>query len=100
MKKKGIFALAVLFYLFVGLSGFFRFPAAFGYSRTTTVYYDPGEARERTEAIRCRGLPVIVSYCTGTIEAPRDEAPPTPGDAGPMTVSSGARPRIRSTRGR
>lgn len=79
MKKKGVIALAVLFYLFVGLSGLFRFPAAFGYSRWITTYYDPGEARERTEVIRCRGLPVIVSYCSGTIEAPRDEDPPTPG---------------------
>lgn len=78
MRKKGIIALAVLFYLFVGLSGLFRFPAAFAYSRTTTTYYDPAEARERTEEIRCRGLPVIVSHCTGTIEAPRDEAPSTP----------------------
>lgn len=77
MKKKGVIALGVLFYLFVGLSGFFRFPAVFSYSRTKTTYYDPAEARERTEEIRCRGLPVIVSYCTGTIEAPRDEAPPT-----------------------
>lgn len=74
MKKKGVIALAVLLYLFVGLSGLFRFPAALGHSRTITTYYDPGEARERTEAIRCRGLPIIVSYCTGTIEAPRDEA--------------------------
>ena len=78
MKKRGIIALAVLFYLFVGLSGFFRFPAAFGSSRTITTYYDPAETRERTEKIRCRGLPIIVSYCTGTIDAPRDEAPPTP----------------------
>jgi len=82
MKKKGVIALAVLFYLFVGLSGFFRFPAAFGYSRTITTYYDPGEARERTEVIRCRGLPVVVSYCSATIEVPRDEAPPTPGTSG------------------
>ena len=82
MKKKGIITLAVLFYLFVGLSGFFHFPAAFGYSRTITTYYEPGEVRERTEEIRCRGLPVIVSYCSGTVEAPRDEAQPTPGTPG------------------
>lgn len=82
MKKKGVIALAVLFYLFVGLSGFFRFPAAFAYSQTTTTYYDPGEARGPTEVIRCRGLPVIVSYCSGTIEAPRDEVPPTPRTSG------------------
>ena len=83
MKKKGMIAFAVVVYLFVGLSGLFRFPAAFGFIRTTTTYYDPAEARERTEAIRCRGLPVIVSYCTGTIEAPRDQAPPTPRTPGP-----------------
>ena len=82
MNKKRLITLAVLFYLFVGLSGFFRFPAAFGYSRTITTYYDPGEARERTEVIRCRGLPAIVSYCSGTIEAPRDEVPPTPRTSG------------------
>ncbi len=82
MNKKRIITLAVLFYLFVGLSGLFRFPAAFGYSRTITTYYDPGEARERTEVIRCRGLPVIVSYCSGTIEAPRDEVPPAPRTSG------------------
>ncbi len=76
MKMKGMIALGVLFYLFVGLSGLFHFPAAFGYSRTKTVYLDTVEARERTEDIRCRGLPGIVSYCAGTIEAPRDEAPP------------------------
>lgn len=78
MKKKAMIALAVLIYLFVGLSGLFRFPAAFGFSTTITTYYDPAETRERTEEIRCRGLPGVVSYCTGTIEAPRDEAPPPP----------------------
>ncbi len=82
MKMKGIIGLAVLFYLFVGLSGLFRFPAAFGYSRTMTTYYDPDEGRERTEAIRCRGFPVVFRYCTGIIEAPRDEVPSPPGTPG------------------
>ena len=77
MKRKAVIACALAIYLFVGLSGWFRFPAAFEFSRTTTIYYDPAEDRERTEVIRCRGLPVVVSHCTGTIEAPRDEAPPT-----------------------
>ena len=77
MKKKAMIACALALYLFVGVSGLFRFPAAFVYSRTVTTYHDPAEARERTETIRCRGLPVVFSYCTGTIEAPRDEAPPT-----------------------
>ena len=77
MKKKGIIALAVLFYLFVGLSGWFRFPAAFQFSTTVTTYHDPAELPARTEVTRCRGLPGVLSYCTGAIEAPRDEAPPT-----------------------
>lgn len=74
MKKKGIIACAAALYLFVGLSGLFRFPAAFGYSRTMTMYYDPAEGREPTEAIRCRGLPGLFSYCEGTVEAPRPPA--------------------------
>lgn len=77
MKTKAIIAIAVMLYLFFGLSGLFRFPAAFGFSRTITTYYDATESRERTESIRCRGLPFILSYCTGTIEAPREEAPAT-----------------------
>lgn len=79
MKKKTMIACAVALYLFVGLSGLFGFPAAFEYSLTITTYYDPDEARERTEAIRCRGLPGVFRYCTGTIEAPRDEVPLPPG---------------------
>lgn len=74
MKKKAIIACAAALYLFVGLSGWFRFPAAFGSSRTMTTYYDPAEAREPTEAIRCRGLPGLFSYCEGTAEAPRPPA--------------------------
>ncbi|MCY4646973.1 MAG: hypothetical protein OXE73_08870 [Gammaproteobacteria bacterium] len=82
MNKKTMIACAVALYLFVGLSGFFRFPAAYRYSRTITTYYDPDEGRERTEAIRCRGFPVVFSYCTGTIEAPSDEVPSPPGTPG------------------
>ena len=74
MNKKAMIACAVALYLFVGLSGFFNFPAAFGYSRTITTYYDPAEDRGPTEAIRCRGLPWLFSYCEGAAEAPR---PPT-----------------------
>lgn len=83
MKKKGMIAGAVFLYLLVGLSGWFRFPAVLGYSRTVAIYHDPGEARVRTEVIRCRGLPLVVSYCTGTIETPRDDAQPTPRTPGP-----------------
>ena len=75
MKKNRLIALAVLLYLFVGLSGLFRFPAAFGFSRTTTTYHD--ELRERTERIRCRGLPGLIGYCEGTVEAPAEDASPT-----------------------
>lgn len=74
MKKKTIIASAAALYLFVGLSGLFHFPAAFGFSRTITTYYDSAEAREPTEAIRCRGLPGLFSYCEGTAEAPRPPA--------------------------
>lgn len=73
--KKRMIALAVLFYLFVGLSGWFRFPAAFGFSRTITTYHD--ELREATERVRCRGLPGLISYCEGTVEAPAADASPT-----------------------
>lgn len=74
MKKKAIIACAAALYLIVGLSGLFRFPAAFGYSRTMTTYFDPADGREPTETIRCRGLPGLFSYCEGRAEAPR---PPT-----------------------
>ena len=82
MKNKAAIACALALYLFVGLSGLFRFPAPFKYWRTTTTYYDASEGRERTENIRCRGLPVVFSYCTGTIEAPREDAPSTRRGAG------------------
>lgn len=74
MNKKAVIVALAVAYLLVGLSGFFRFPAAFGYSTTITTFYEPAEPRERTETIRCRGLPFLFSYCQGTIEAPR---PPT-----------------------
>ena len=74
MRKRTIIGCAVALYLLVGLSGLFHFPAAFGFSQTITTYYDPAEAREPTETIRCRGLPGLFSYCEGTAEAPRPPA--------------------------
>ncbi len=71
MKKRTMIACAIALYLFVGLSGLFRFPAAFGYIRTVETYHDSAELRVRTEMIRCRGLPILFSYCEGTVEVPR-----------------------------
>lgn len=74
MRKRAIIGCAVALYLFVGLSGLFRFPAAFASWSTITTYHDPAELSERTETIRCRGLPGLFSHCEGTADAPR---PPT-----------------------
>ena len=74
MRKRTIIGCAVELYLLVGLSGLFHFPAAFGFSQTITTYCDPAEAREPTEALRCRGLPGLFSYCEGTVEVPRPPA--------------------------
>lgn len=74
MKKKMMIACAVALYLFVGLSGLFRFPAVFVYSTTITTYHDRAEPITRTEMTRCRGLPGLLRYCEGTAEAPRPPA--------------------------
>ena len=74
MKKKGIIALAVLLYLFVGLSGLFRFPAPF--SGTITEYPpDYVEGRDRVETTVCRGLPMIYRHCRTNIIMMSGELP-------------------------
>ncbi len=78
MKKKNLIGLAVVLYLLVGVTGFFRLPAIFMLERTVTTYVDGDSdlqvARSKT---RCRGLPLVLVSCRTTIEAPGETRPST-----------------------
>ncbi len=76
MKNKTIIGLAVVLYLLVGLTGFFRFPAVVSTSRT--MYPDDySEDGIRTEVTVCRGLPFIYRSCRTTVEMMSGESSST-----------------------
>lgn len=78
MKKKTIIALAVVLYLLVGLTGFFRFPAVFKRERTETTYVDGNsDLQVSRSTTRCRGIPLVFMSCQTTVEAPREARPST-----------------------